>query len=61
MTRSEKDSIRGYYHYLDLRFRADGSVDARPGVGHPWGILYTKEDAERHIAAVSDQSKRKLT
>jgi hypothetical protein len=60
MTRAEKDSIRGHYHYLELRFRADGSVEARPGDGHPWGLLYTKKDAERHIAAVTAQSKRKL-
>ena len=58
MTRSEKDSIRRHYHYLELRFRADGSVEARSRVNHPWGLLYTASDAERHIEA---QSKRKLT
>ena len=68
MTRSEKASIRRYYHDLELRFMADGSVEARSRVNHPWSLLYTKEDAERHIAAVAAaltkyaiQSKRKLT
>jgi len=51
MTRKQKDLIRGWYSYQQIRFRADGSVEARPGFGHPWGLLYTRKDAERHVAA----------
>lgn len=55
MTRKEKAGMRAWYAYQQLRFRADGSVEARPGLGHPWGLLYSREDAERHIKAVDQR------
>lgn len=55
MTRTEQRMIRGYYPHWELRFRADGSVEARKRPGGAWGLLYTADDAERHLKAVRAQ------
>ena len=60
MTRKEKNIIRAHWScsYCKLRFRADGSVEGKKSPGGAWGLLYTGEDACRHIQAVCDPQQR---
>lgn len=51
-TQREKGAIRRHWSYLQLRFHANGTVEARPGKGHAWGILYSRNDAIRHLQAI---------
>lgn len=55
MTRREKNIIRAHYAdcYHALRFRADGSVEAQQAPGAPWGLLYSADDAQRHLDTVA--------
>lgn len=50
-TAKEKRAIRNHWSYLVLRFKKDGTVEAkRPG--GTFGLLYTKDDAIQHLKAI---------
>lgn len=50
-TAKEKRAIRNHWFYLILRFKKDGTVEAkRPG--GTFGLLYTEQDAINHLKAV---------
>lgn len=51
-TADQQKAIRRHWSYLELRFRSDGSVDARSGRGRAWGRLYTKADVLAHLQAI---------
>ncbi|HEX5426552.1 MAG TPA: hypothetical protein VFW94_23595 [Candidatus Acidoferrales bacterium] len=55
MTRAEQKIIRDHYSYQRLRFRKDGTVEGQKRAGGAWGLLYSAEEAARHVAVVKAQ------
>lgn len=51
-TKREREEIKRHYFYMELRFRKDGTVEARKSNNGAWGILYTAGEARRHLEAV---------
>lgn len=51
-TRRQQGAIRRHWSNYELRFQADGTVEARRGSGKAWGLLYTAADASRHLEAI---------
>jgi hypothetical protein len=55
LTRKQKDAIRAHWPWYNLRFKADGTVEAKRKTGSSWGLLHTPSMTEghlRHIGAI---------
>ena len=51
-TAKEKQIIRAWYEHCSLRFAFNGTVLAKRKSGGAWGILYSRDMLERHVAAI---------
>jgi hypothetical protein len=61
ITDAEKSEIRRYYAgQYTLRFKEDGTVEAKSRGSSSWGILYTPWYTENHLKHIRDAKKKKI-
>ena len=53
LTRSQKDEIRAYWPWNQLRFKKTGEVVARTGKSN-WRVLYGPGQAEAHLKVIRE-------